>query len=143
MFFTRALRSSATIAINHAAQTSAKTAAKSGRHIGEAWAVTEVKRLVPTLGLYATFIATVLGWPLLYRKVDLGIGINGKEQATTARRVLNPSGHHFGESWAKSETKRLTPTIMLYGVFLSSVVAWPYWVREYESITHGRPNWAP
>lgn len=79
MFFTRALRSSAAIAINHAAQTSAKTAAKSGRHIGEAWAVTEAKRLMPTLGLYATFIATVLGWPLLYRKVVLGIDINGLE----------------------------------------------------------------
>ncbi|CAR64401.1 Cox26 [Kluyveromyces lactis] len=80
MFFTKALRSTATIAMNHATQTTTKTAVRSGRRVGEAWAVTEARRLGPTILMYGTFIVSVLGWPFLVRKADMDIGIHGMKQ---------------------------------------------------------------
>ncbi|CDO96257.1 unnamed protein product [Kluyveromyces dobzhanskii CBS 2104] len=80
MFFTKALRSTATIAMQHATQTTAKTAVRSGKRVGEAWALTEAKRLIPTVALYTGFIVSVLGWPLFVRKADMNIGIHGLQQ---------------------------------------------------------------
>lgn len=76
MFFTRALRSAATIAVQHASKNSA-AAVKSGPRLGENWAITEAKRLVPTVITYTAFISAVLGWPFFIRKVDLDIGVLG------------------------------------------------------------------
>ncbi|QEU62308.1 hypothetical protein KDRO_F02350 [Kluyveromyces lactis] len=67
----------------------------------------------------------------------------GKEHATTARRVVHASGHHVGESWTKSETRRLAPNLITYALFIGAMVTWPYWVKEYSYVTHGKPNWSP
>lgn len=39
--------------------------AKQGRHIGESWALTEAKRIIPTFVGWATFMTTVLSWPFI------------------------------------------------------------------------------
>lgn len=56
MFYSRALRFSASTVARAAKP-------QVGGHIGEAWALTEARRLVPAVAGWASFIGVVLGWP--------------------------------------------------------------------------------
>ncbi|QLG74550.1 hypothetical protein HG535_0G04330 [Zygotorulaspora mrakii] len=64
MFYSRVLRFSAS--------TVARAAKPQGQaHIGESWAITEAKRLVPAVAGWSAFIAVCLGWPLACSRMSV------------------------------------------------------------------------
>ncbi|SCU90300.1 LADA_0F03114g1_1 [Lachancea dasiensis] len=68
MLSSQILRSS-TLSINRAvAATLPKSANRiilraSHKRIGQSWAITEAKRLAPTVGIWSAFMVTMFGWP--------------------------------------------------------------------------------
>lgn len=71
MFFSQVLRSTAAISRSAVASKGASKVLLRASHgrLGEPWAITEAKRLVPTIFLWGASMAAVLGWPFAVKKI--------------------------------------------------------------------------
>lgn len=58
MFYSQVLRSTAAAARNQRGNV--------GRHLGESWALTETRRLAPSLFGWSSALAVILGWPAAF-----------------------------------------------------------------------------